>query len=214
MLLQLYVSITQEGIFTMNGLGLQQQKNRHLKYDRIYEQANEFRPFFEQIQFNLGIAILNYVQAVRTLKKFKKVDEFKSLIRQSALGFEECCEPEAIGQCAEECQKLFKQPGTVSVKELEEHQTFIDEIRAIQHRIENSADVAIRNQVAINQNMKIRNLSCQLVSLENPNSSMTYSQPNIQYRNETNPVYNMLLNPLLSLDCRESLIANRLAKYK
>ena len=37
MLLQLYVSITQEGIFTMNGLGLQQQKNRHLKYDRIYE---------------------------------------------------------------------------------------------------------------------------------------------------------------------------------
>ena len=152
---------------------------------------------------------------MRTLKKFKKVDEFKALIKLSALGFEECSEPAAIGQCAEECQKLFKQPGTVSLKELEEHQTFIDEIEAIRQRIENSPDVAIRNQVTINQNMKIPNLSCQLVSIENPNSSMSYPQPNIQYRSETNPVYNMLLNPQLTLENPQmSILSNRLSKYK
>ena len=111
--------------------------------------------------------------------------------------------------------KLFKQAGSVQLDELQEHQAFIDEIEAIKHRIENTPDVAIRNQVTINQNMKIPNLSCQLVSIENPNASMSYPQPNIQYKSETNPVYNLLLNPQLTLENnQQSLLSNRLSKYK
>lgn len=50
MMLELYVSISQEGGFAMNGFNVQQQNaNRHMKIDSIYEQANDMRPFYEEI---------------------------------------------------------------------------------------------------------------------------------------------------------------------
>jgi len=46
MLLELYVMISLEGVPAITGAS---QQNRHIKFDRIYEQANEARLFFDRI---------------------------------------------------------------------------------------------------------------------------------------------------------------------
>lgn len=106
-MLELYVSIAQEGVFAMNGPSMQQQNwNRRIKYDSIYEQADGMRAFYEEIQYKRGLAMIDYVQAMRQLEKFKKVKEFKDSLKRSALGFEATQELDGIEQCLKVAQKV------------------------------------------------------------------------------------------------------------
>ena len=74
-MIELYVLIVQEGVFSITGVNPLQAK--HIKYDRIYEEADSTKAVFEEIQFTRGLAIIDYIQAVRQLEKFKKRDLFK-----------------------------------------------------------------------------------------------------------------------------------------
>jgi hypothetical protein len=71
-MIELYVLIVQEGVFSITGVNPLQAK--HIKYDRIYEEADSTKAIFEEIQFTRGLAIIDYIQAVRQLEKFKKKD--------------------------------------------------------------------------------------------------------------------------------------------
>lgn len=51
--------------------------------------------------------MLDYVQALRYLKKFKKVKEFKAKLMESALGFEATQEVEGIEQCCKLANKFY-----------------------------------------------------------------------------------------------------------
>ena len=93
-MIELYVLIVQEGIFSITGVSPLQSK--HIKYDRIYEEADGARDLFEKIEFERGLAIIDYIQAVRQLEKFKKKEEFKSLLKRSAEGFEKAHELDGI----------------------------------------------------------------------------------------------------------------------
>ena len=52
--------------------------------------------FFESIQFMKGLAIVDYVKARRQFKKFRKVKEFKSLLKQSCFKFQELYEVDGL----------------------------------------------------------------------------------------------------------------------
>ena len=68
------------------GAGMQPgQANRG--YDPVYEQASEISLLFEEIQFIRGLAILEYIQALRLIKRQRKPKEFKEKIKASALKF-------------------------------------------------------------------------------------------------------------------------------
>jgi len=57
------------------------------------------RSFFEEIQFIRGLAILDYVQGKRYLKKWRRMQDYKDFMKQSALKFAETHEIEGIQQC-------------------------------------------------------------------------------------------------------------------
>lgn len=46
-MIELYVLIVQEGVFSLTGVNPQQPK--HIKYDRIYEEADSARDLFSSI---------------------------------------------------------------------------------------------------------------------------------------------------------------------
>ena len=98
MMIELYVAISQEGSFAINGIN-QINKNRSLKYDVIYETANVIRIFYQELQFKRGLGILDYIQAVRIHKKYRDLDKFKEHMLQSANHFLSTNDLEAIKQC-------------------------------------------------------------------------------------------------------------------
>jgi len=50
----------------VNGVGFDNEsKKKHNIVDPIYEKADEIKRIFEQIQFKRGIAIAEYVKAIR-----------------------------------------------------------------------------------------------------------------------------------------------------
>jgi hypothetical protein len=93
-MIELYVLIVQEGVFSITGVNPSQAK--HVKYDRIYEEADSAKSIFEEIKFVRGLAIIDYIQAVRQLEKFKKRDQFRTSLQKSALGFEKAHELDGI----------------------------------------------------------------------------------------------------------------------
>lgn len=165
MLLQLYVEIVHDQDMVLAGAGqLDKGPNRHLKYDSIYEQADEMRPFFEELEFTEGLAILDYVQAVRQLKKFKKVDEFMDLLTRSARQFRGCCWLDCVSQCLSEAEKQSKKRTDATVvKKLEQTAS---EIRACKDHLESSTDPAQKQQIVYHQSTKISHLSSHLFAVE------------------------------------------------
>jgi soluble cytochrome b562 len=90
--------------------------------------------------------MIDYVQAGRQLEKFKKVKEFKELLKQSALGFEATQELDGIEQCLKVAKKLVRSKRKTNLKSLDageldnakENQAFVAEIREIYHRLRDS----------------------------------------------------------------------------
>ena len=71
---------------TRSGRRLKKPKDRFV--DPIYEFCHRSKRSFEEIHFTKGLAILLYVQAKRQIKKFKRADKFKQLLKESAQCFE------------------------------------------------------------------------------------------------------------------------------
>jgi len=92
MMLELYVTIM-DSMYSITGMGKQ---NRHIKLDRVYEAAHEMRQFFVELQFQRGLAMIDYVQAKRQIKKFGDVHAFTKLLVSAARGFAESHEVEGI----------------------------------------------------------------------------------------------------------------------
>ena len=96
-MVELYVLIVQEGVFSITGVNPQQARHmKNMNYDRIYEEADSTKAVFEEIKFARGLAIIDYIQAVRQLERFGKKVLFKSLLQKSALGFEKAHELDGI----------------------------------------------------------------------------------------------------------------------
>lgn len=93
--------------------------------------------------------MIDYVQAVRQLEKFKKVKEFKELLKQSALGFEATQELDGIEQCLKVAKKLVRSKRKTNLKSLDtsefdkEHRAFVVEIREICDRLRDSQEETI-----------------------------------------------------------------------
>ena len=67
MMLELFVLISQEGMFSLTSV-----RGTPKYYDNIYEHANEIRSYIEQIGFKRGLAIIDYIMALRIIR-FKKM---------------------------------------------------------------------------------------------------------------------------------------------
>lgn len=95
--------------------------------------------------------MIDYVQAVRQLEKFKKVKEFKELLKQSALGFEATQELDGIEQCLKVSKKLVRSKRKTNLKSLDTgefdiskgNQAFVVEIREIYDRLKDSQEETI-----------------------------------------------------------------------
>tara|TARA_B110000285_G_C15123481_1_gene618681 strand:+ start:2332 stop:2757 length:426 start_codon:yes stop_codon:yes gene_type:complete len=125
-MIELYVLIVQEGVFSITGVNPLQAK--HVKYDRIYEEADSTKAVFEEIQFARGLAIIDYIQAVRQLEKFKKKDLFKSLIQKSAVGFEKAHELDGIEQCLVQARRLLDKKHKTKFDDEKDIKSFISRI--------------------------------------------------------------------------------------
>lgn len=84
-------------------------KKPNLGYDRVYEEASSISLIYEEIQFNRGLAIMEYIQAMRLIKRQRKM-EFKKKIKSCALKFEQVHEACGIQQCIDLAKESFDLP--------------------------------------------------------------------------------------------------------
>lgn len=77
-MLELFVKIQE------NQLQIQNNRTGDARFKcAIYDYAELCKSEFTNIQFRRGLGILYYVQARRTFKQFRKIEEFKNLIKKS-----------------------------------------------------------------------------------------------------------------------------------
>lgn len=88
--------------------GAVRQPGHFNRADPVYEKASEIRSFFEELQFVRGLAMLDYVQAMRKLQRNKNLKEFKERIQSSALQFEQAHEVCGIQQCIELAKRALR----------------------------------------------------------------------------------------------------------
>ena len=101
------------------------------------------RQVFQEIQFTRGLAMLDYVQAQRQIKRFE-VQEYKRLLKSAALGFAASHEVSGIEQClslAKDWSKgkalTFQLQGD---RQNDEHNSLIAEIEAILTKLKANED--------------------------------------------------------------------------
>ena len=80
-MLELYVKIDEP-----QGHQIYPGKNKRF-IDDVYEKADDIRRSFEEINFEVGLAILDYVQALIAFKKFRDRKEFKTRMKQAVNKF-------------------------------------------------------------------------------------------------------------------------------
>ena len=87
-------------------------------YDEIYEHANEIRSYFERIGFKRGLAIIDYIMAIRIIK-FKKMIQFKNLIKSSADFFFHQSDLDGIKQCVKMANRVLKAQSGQDIEKIQ-----------------------------------------------------------------------------------------------
>lgn len=90
--------------------------------------ADSMIKFFEQVQFVKGLAIVDYVKAKRQFKKFRKIKEFKSLLKQSCIKFKDLYEVDGISQCVKVAQNWLKSDDKLKKLNKADDKAFIAEL--------------------------------------------------------------------------------------
>lgn len=143
-MLELYVIIADEGVLPGFNYGQPQAKVAGIKLDTIYEEANEKRLFFEQIGFKRGLAILDYIQAIRQAVKFKKLNTYKDMIKQSALKFKDVHDICGIQQCLTSTKKYLVIKPPMDPEKMESYNKVYDVLREHLSSLEDTEDEKIK----------------------------------------------------------------------
>lgn len=225
-MLELYVQIKEDLTSIMDYMNIEQkdavkqpaQVTRG--YDRVYEQASEITLLYEEIQFNRGVAIMEYIQALRLVKRQRKMD-FRKKIKSCALKFEKVHEACGIQQCIDLARQIFDLPAAkdpqADGKADGNEQTFgalqkrkwqsgtedrEDNIKCVQFleaslkNLIESKDQQVKDFVKYRQENKIPHLSANLkLAVAEKKATAGQQDQKVQNVIKVDKVLNMLLNP-------------------